>query len=319
MKALITGGAGFIGSHIAEALCRRGAKVLVLDNLSLGSLANLDWKQPGDELDFVEGDIRDETLLGKLMAGIDWVFHEGAMPSVPRSIALPVESNDHTLNGTLKVLVAARDAKVKRLVFASSSSIYGDSDAPSKHESMPPNPLSPYALQKYGGEKYCQLFHRLYGLEAVALRYFNVFGPRQAFDSPYSGVIAKFCTCMLKGERPQVNGDGLQARDFTFVQNAVSANLLAAQASAGNAAGRVFNTAAGDSISLLDLIAELNRLTNQSLEPVFNPPRVGDVRNSRADISAALESLGYEVQVSWKEGLSQTLEFYRQVAAKEQI
>lgn len=314
MKALITGGAGFIGSHIAEALCRKGASVVVLDNLSLGNLNNLAWKQPGDSLEFVEGDIRDEALLAKLMPGIDWVFHEGALPSVPRSVAQPIESHDHTLNGSLKVLVAARDAGVKRLVFASSSSIYGDSDSPSKHESLPPNPLSPYALQKYGSEKYCQLFHRLYGLETVALRYFNVFGPRQAFDSPYSGVIAKYCTAMLKGERPLVFGDGTQARDFTFVQNAVSANLLAAEAPAEKAAGRVFNTAAGDSISLLDLIAELNALTNQSLEPVFQEPRVGDVKNSRADISAAREALGYEVLVNWKEGVARTLNFYRQSA-----
>lgn len=314
MKALITGGAGFIGSHIAEALCRLGASVVVLDNLSLGNLNNLAWKQPGDDLQFVEGDIRDEALLAKLMPGIDWVFHEGALPSVPRSVAQPIESHDHTLNGTLKVLVAARDAGVKRLVFASSSSIYGDSDAPAKHESLPPNPLSPYALQKYGSEKYCQLFHRLYGLETVALRYFNVFGPRQAFDSPYSGVIAKYCTAMLKGERPIVFGDGTQARDFTFVQNAVSGNLLAAEAPAEKAAGRVFNTAAGDSISLLDLIAELNALTHQSLEPVFQAPRVGDVKNSLADISAAREALGYEVLVNWKEGVARTLDFYRHSA-----
>jgi UDP-glucose 4-epimerase len=248
------------------------------------------------------------------MPGIDWVFHEGALPSVPRSVAQPIESHDHTLNGSLKVLVAARDAGVKRLVFASSSSIYGDSDAPAKHESLPPNPLSPYALQKYGSEKYCQLFHRLYGLETVALRYFNVFGPRQAFDSPYSGVIAKYCTAMLKGERPLVFGDGTQARDFTYVQNAVSANLLAAEAPAEKAAGRVFNTAAGDSISLLDLIAELNALTHQSLEPVFQAPRVGDVKNSRADISAARAALGYEVLVNWKEGVARTLDFYRESA-----
>jgi UDP-glucose 4-epimerase len=314
MKALITGGAGFIGSHIAEALCRKGASVVVLDNLSLGNLNNLAWKQPGDNLEFVEGDIRDEALLAKLMPGIDWVFHEGALPSVPRSVAQPIESHDHTLNGSLKVLVAARDAGVKRLVFASSSSIYGDSDAPAKHESLPPNPLSPYALQKYGSEKYCQLFHRLYGLETVALRYFNVFGPRQAFDSPYSGVIAKYCTAMLKGERPLVFGDGTQARDFTYVQNAVSANLLAAEAPAEKAAGRVFNTAAGDSISLLDLIAELNALTHQSLEPVFQAPRVGDVKNSLADISAARAALGYEVLVNWKEGVARTLDFYRESA-----
>lgn len=311
MKALITGGAGFIGSHIAETLCRRGAEVVILDNLSLGNLDNLAWKQPGDRLEFVQGDIADEALLAKIMPGCDWVFHEGALPSVPRSVAQPLESNAENLDGTLKVLIAARDAGVKRFMFASSSSIYGDSDAPSKHESLPPNPLSPYALQKYASEKYCQLFHHLYGLETVGLRYFNVFGPRQAFDSPYSGVIAKYCTAMLKGERPLVFGDGLQARDFTYVDNAVSANLLAAEAPAEKVAGRFFNTAAGESISLLQLIAELNRLTGQNLEPEFQPPRVGDVRNSLADISAARAALGYEVLVGWQEGVARTLEFYR--------
>lgn len=311
MKALITGGAGFIGSHIAQNLCARGASVVVLDNLSLGNLDNLAWKKPGDDLEFVEGDIGDEALLAKITAGCDWVFHEGALPSVPRSVAQPLESNEQNLNGTLKVLIAARDAGVKRFMFASSSSIYGDSDAPSKYEGLPPNPLSPYALQKYGGEKYCQLFHRLYGLETVGLRYFNVFGPRQAFDSPYSGVIAKYCTAMLKGERPLVFGDGLQARDFTYVDNAVSANLLAAEAPAEKVAGKFFNSAAGDSISLLQLIDELNQLTNQKLEPEFQPPRVGDVRNSLADISAAREAMGYEVLVNWKDGVAKTLEFYR--------
>lgn len=311
MKALITGGAGFIGSHIAQALCARGASVVVLDNLSLGKVENLSWKKPGDDLEFVEGDIGDEALLAKITPGCDWVFHEGALPSVPRSVAQPLESNEQNLNGTLKVLIAARDAGVKRFMFASSSSIYGDSDAPSKCEGLPPNPLSPYALQKYGGEKYCQLFHRLYGLETVGLRYFNVFGPRQAFDSPYSGVIAKYCTAMLKGERPLVFGDGLQARDFTYVDNAVSANLLAAEAPAEKVAGRFFNSAAGDSISLLQLIDELNRLTHQKLEPEFHPPRVGDVRNSLADISAAREAMGYEVLVNWKDGVAKTLEFYR--------
>lgn len=311
MKALITGGAGFIGSHIAQQLCARGASVVVLDNLSLGKVENLAWKKSSDDVEFVEGDIADEALLAKITPGCDWVFHEGALPSVPRSVAQPLESNAQNLDGTLKVLIAARDAGVKRFMFASSSSIYGDSDAPSKHEELPPNPLSPYALQKYASEKYCQLFHRLYGLETVGLRYFNVFGPRQAFDSPYSGVIAKYCTAMLKGERPLVFGDGLQARDFTYVDNAVSANLLAAEAPAEKVAGRFFNSAAGDSISLLQLIDELNRLTNQKLEPEFHPPRVGDVRNSLADISAAREAMGYEVLVNWKDGVAKTLEFYR--------
>ncbi|WP_395750833.1 SDR family oxidoreductase [Prosthecobacter sp.] len=312
MKALVTGGAGFIGSHITEALCRKGAEVIVLDNLSLGNPKNLDWKKPGDKVDLVEGDIRDCELLARLMPGVDWVFHQGALPSVPRSVAEPLESNAQNLDGTLNVLLAARDAGVKRLMFASSSSIYGNSDAPSKSEGLPVQPLSPYALQKYGGERYCQLFYQLYGFEAIALRYFNIFGPRQAFDSPYSGVIAKFCTFMLEGKAPVIFGDGSQARDFTFVDNAVSANLLAAEAPAEKAAGKVFNVATGHSIDLIRLVKDINKLTGQDLQPRFEPARVGDVLNSLADISAAREGLGYEVKVSWEEGLRQTLEFYRQ-------
>ncbi len=311
MKVLVTGGAGFIGSHLAEALCRRGAKVVVVDNLRLGDVKNLAWKRSGDDLEFVQGDIADEKLMQRLIPGCDWVYHEAALPSVPRSVAYPVESNLYNLDATLQLLVIARDAKVKRFMFASSSSIYGDSDAPSKHEGLPPNPLSPYALQKYGGERYCQLFYKLYGLETVALRYFNVFGPRQAFDSPYSGVIAKFCTVMLQGQAPLIFGDGTQSRDFTYIDNVVAANLLAAEAPAEKAAGKVFNVAAGHSISLLDLVNQLNQLTGQSLQPKFEPPRVGDVHSSLADISAIKAALGYGVQVDWAEGLKQTLEFYR--------
>lgn len=314
MKALVTGGAGFIGSHIAEELCRKGAEVIVLDNLSLGNADNLHWKKAGDKIDLVEGDIRDQALLAKLMPGVDWVFHQAALPSVPRSVAAPLESHEHNLNGTLNVLLAARDAGVKRLMFASSSSIYGNADVAEKYEGLPVQPLSPYALQKYGGERYCQLFYQLYGFEAIALRYFNIFGPRQAFDSPYSGVIAKFCTCMLAGEAPAIFGDGSQARDFTYVDNAVAANLLAAEAPAEKAAGRVFNVAAGHSIDLIRLVQDINQLTGQQLQPRFEPARVGDVLHSLADISAARDGLGYAVKVEWAEGLRHTLEFYRQVA-----
>lgn len=314
MKALITGGAGFIGSHLAEALCQRGARVIVLDNLSLGNVANLAWRRSGDELEFIEGDFRDETLLTKILPDCDWVFHEAAMPSVPRSVELPVESNAQNLEGTLRLLVAARDARVKRFLFASSSAIYGDVEVAVKHEGLPPSPLSPYALQKYAAEKYGQLFHQLYGLETVGLRYFNVFGPRQAFDSPYSGVIAKFCTGMLRGEAPTIFGDGLQSRDFTYIENVVSGNLLAAEAPAARVAGKVFNLAGGQSISLVQLVAELNRLTGQNLPTRFAPPRAGDVRSSLADISAAQSALGYEYKVSWPEGLRRTLGFYRHAA-----
>ncbi|MDB6066932.1 MAG: NAD-dependent epimerase/dehydratase [Pedosphaera sp.] len=311
MKALITGGAGFIGSHLAEALCRRGARVIALDNLSLGKIANLDWKRSGDDLEFVQGDVTDEKLINKLIPGCDWVFHEAAMPSVPVSVAEPVKTNTQNLDAALRLMVLARDAGVKRFLFASSSAIYGDTEVLAKHEQLPPNPLSPYALQKYGAEKYGQLFHQLYGLPTVSLRYFNVFGPRQAFNSPYSGVIAKFCTGMLAGKPPLIYGDGLQSRDFTYIENVVHANLLAAEAPAEKVAGQVFNTAGGQSISLLQLVAELNRLTGQSLAPRFEPTRVGDVRNSMADISRAHAALGYQPKVTWQDGLQKTLGFYR--------
>jgi len=311
MKTLVTGGAGFIGSHLAEALCRRGARVIVLDNLSQGKLENLAWRRPGDALEFVQGDIRDEALARKLLAGCDWVFHQAAVASVPWSVAQPLASNSHNLDGTLVMLAAARDAGVKRFLFASSSAIYGGLDAPVKHEGLPPCPLSPYALQKYAGEKYCQLFHELYGLETVALRYFNIFGPRQAGDSPYSGVIAKFCTAMLQGRRPTIFGDGQQSRDFAYVANAVEANLLAAEAPADKVGGRFFNVACGQSLNLLQLVASLNRLTGQELAPELAPARAGDVRSSQADLTAARSALGYTVKVNWEDGLARTLDFYR--------
>ena len=311
MKALVTGGAGFIGSHLAEALCRRGARVTVLDNLSQGNVTNLGWKRNGDELEFVHGDVLDEKLTRQLVTGCDWVFHEAAMPSVPLSVAEPLATNTQNLDATLRLLVLARDAGVKRFVFASSSAIYGDTDIAAKHERLPPNPLSPYALQKYAGERYAQLFHQLYGLPTVSLRYFNVFGPRQGFDSPYSGVIAKFCTAMPAGKTPVIFGDGQQTRDFTYIDNVVSANLLAAEVPAEKVAGKVFNIAGGKSISLLDLVSELNRLTGQNLQPKFESARAGDVKSSLADISTAEKMLGYKPSVDWREGLQRTLEFYR--------
>ncbi|EEF58241.1 SDR family oxidoreductase [Pedosphaera parvula] len=312
MKVLVTGGAGFIGSHLAEALCRRGARVVVLDNLSSGKTSNLDWKRSSDDLECIQGDVADELLVKDLIQGCEWVFHEAAMTSVPISVAKPLETHQHNVDGTLRLLILARAAGVKRFLFASSSSIYGDSPLTSKHESMPPAPLSPYALQKFAAEKYCQLFHQLYDLPTVSLRYFNVFGPRQAFDSPYSGVIAKFCTSMLQGQPPTIYGDGLQSRDFTYIENVIQANLAAAEAPSDKVIGKVFNIAAGQSISLLQLFRELNQLTGQSLKPRFEPARLGDVKHSQADISAAKQALGYEPKVNWQAGLKRTLEFYRQ-------
>ena len=308
---MVTGGAGFIGSHIAEALCRRGASVTVLDNLCLGSVENLAWKRAGDQLDFVQGDVINCTLIRDIVRGCDWIFHEAALPSVPMSVEKPIETNQQNLDATLQLLVAARDAKVKRFMLASSSAIYGDSDAPVKRETDMPLPLSPYALQKYASERYAQMFYHLYGLEAVSFRYFNVFGPRQSFDSPYSGVIAKFCTLMLVGKAPTIFGDGKQSRDFVSIRNVADANLLAAEAPGNMVAGRVFNIGTGTSINLLDLVDELNRQTRQNLKPNFGPARAGDVRSSQADISAARMQLGYDPKVTWQQGLEETLDFYR--------
>jgi len=312
MKALVTGGAGFIGSHLAEALCRRGGKVIVVDNLSEGSLDNLSWRKPGDDLEFIRGDVTDEKLLRQILPGCDWVFHEAALTSVPKSVAEPLASHILNLDASLRLLVAAREAGVKRFFFASSSAIYGDSEVSPKHESLPPQPLSPYALQKYTAEKYGQLFHQLYGLETVSFRYFNVFGPRQAFNSPYSGVIAKFCTAFLHQQPPIIYGDGRQSRDFTFVENVVAANLLAAEAPASRVAGQVFNVGGGQSISILQLGEELNRLTGQNLKPRFEPARTGDVLHSCADITAIQRALEFKQQLTWQQGLQRTLDFYRQ-------
>lgn len=311
MKALVTGGAGFIGSHIAEALCSRGAKVVVLDNLSEGSLKNLEWKRNGHELEFVQADVSDSTTVQKVIQGCDWVFHEAAIASVPVSVNKPLETHQENLTAAMGLLVAARDAKVKRFMFASSSAIYGDSPAPVKRETDPINPLSPYALQKYAAERYGQMFKDFYGLETVSLRYFNVFGPRQSFNSAYSGVIARFCTTMLEKKAPTVFGDGLQSRDFIYIANVVSANLLAAEAPAEKAAGKYYNVGGGQSITLLQLIEELNRLTNQNLQPNFQPPRAGDVKFSQASIEAAQRDLDYKVLTTWQEGLGHTLDFYR--------
>jgi nucleoside-diphosphate-sugar epimerase len=311
MKVLVTGGAGFIGSHLSEALWRRGAKVVVVDNLAQGDLKNLAWGSGASGLEFVRADVNDTPSLRPAIEGCEWVFHLAASASVPFSIAEPIRSNSDNLDASLNLLVLARDAGVKRFVLASSSAVYGNGGATPRPEESETELLSPYALQKCVSEKYARQFHRLYGLPTVVLRYFNVFGPRQSFNSSYSGVIARFATGMLEGRAPVIFGDGTQSRDFVYVDNVVAANLLAAERPANQVAGRVFNIGGGRSINLLDLVAELNPLTGQRLSPEFQPSRAGDVLHSLADISLAREFLDYEPLVSWRAGLSRTLDFYR--------
>ncbi|HEV8543494.1 MAG TPA: SDR family oxidoreductase [Verrucomicrobiae bacterium] len=308
MKALVTGGAGFIGSHLTEALCRAGASVTVLDNLSVGSPENLSWRKAGDALELVQGDICNRTLVRKLLPGCDWVFHQAALASVPLSVAEPERSNRENLEATLALLQESREVGIKRFIFASSCSVYGTLARPAS-EGDPINPLSPYALQKYTAEHYARMFHALYGFPAVALRYFNVFGPRQSFSSPYSGVIARFCSAILEGKRPVIFGDGSQTRDFVYVSNVVRANLLAVERA--EAPGNVFNIGTGVSTSLLDLVNELNRETGQKLRPDFQSARAGDVQFSRADVSKAERVLGYQPTATLQAGMRETLQYYR--------
>lgn len=307
---LVTGGAGFIGSHIAEALVRRHDKVRVLDNLSTGHLSNLDPIR--DQVEFVEGDLLDTETVERAVDGVDCIFHQAALASVPRSVKNPLATNAACVTGTLTLLDAARRAGVRRLMYAASSSAYGDQPYSSKRETDLPGPLSPYAVAKLAGEHYCRAFTATYKFETVAIRYFNVFGPRQDPNSPYSAVIPKFITAILAGKQPTIYGDGLQSRDFTFVENVVYGNLLAADAQ--DVAGRVFNVACGGNITLLDLLASLNKLLGTNVEPIFEKPRPGDVRQSLADISLARKLLDYEPQVSLHEGLARSIEYYKQLA-----
>jgi UDP-glucose 4-epimerase len=311
MKALVTGGAGFIGSHLAEALAHNGAKVVVLDDLSGGTTENLAWAKATHSLQLIKGSVCDGDAVREAMAGCDWVFHEAALTSVPQSVADPLRSNAINLEATLQILEAARVGGVQRFFFASSSAVYGESEELPKRESLAVAPVSPYGLQKYAAERYAQLYYQHYGLETVCFRYFNVFGPRQAFNSPYSGVIARFSTAALGGDELKIFGDGLQTRDFVYVDNVVQANLMAAEASAANVAGRVFNLGSGQTVSLLDLVDELGRLVGQPLRPRFEPPRAGDIRHSSADISAISEGMGFRPNISWQEGLKRTLDWYR--------
>ena len=307
--ALVTGGAGFIGSHIASALASAGARVRVLDDLSTGHTENLD--EIGGDIDFIQGSVADETLLAKMLAGVELIFHEAAIPSVPRSVEAPRQSHIASVDGTFSLLLAARDAGVRRVVYAASSSAYGDQPTLPKSEEMRPDPLSPYAVAKLVGEYYCQVFTRVYGLETVSLRYFNVFGPRQDPGSQYSGVVSRFISSLLSGERPVIYGDGEQSRDFTYIDNVVAANLNAATSS--GASGKVINVANGERVTLNQLLAELKELTGkQDVTAEYLEPRVGDVRHSLADITMAREFLGYESKVDLREGLKRTIDWWKQ-------
>ena len=306
--ALVTGGAGFIGSHITRALLDRGARVRIIDNLATGYLANLE--EIGGDFEFINASIADATAIKRAMEGVELVFHEAAIPSVPRSVKEPRGTHEASVNGTFELLLAARDAKVRRIIYAASSSAYGDQLESPKYEAMRSDPLSPYAAAKLVGEYYCQVFTRAYGLETVSLRYFNVFGPRQDPGSPYSGVISRFILALEKGEAPVIYGDGKQTRDFTYVANAVDANLLAAEAP--RASGKVFNIANGKSISINELLETLKRLTGRTeVKAQYDEARVGDVKDSLASLDAAKSDLGYSPKVGLEEGLQLTLDWWK--------
>jgi UDP-glucose 4-epimerase len=314
MRYLVTGGAGFIGSNTVDELVRRGHSVVVLDDLSAGKEDNL--AEIRNKITFIKGSITDIEVVRKAMHDAEYVLHLAARTSVPRSVKDPIETNKINIDGTLNVLVAAKEMKVKRVVFAASSSAYGETPTLPKVETMQPQPISPYGVTKYVGELYAQTFGRCYGLESVSLRYFNIFGPRQDPSSPYSGVLAKFCTAFLEDTQPVVFSDGEQTRDFTFVENAVQANLLACEAP--NVSGRVFNVGTGGRISLNTVLSVLEKITGKKLEAKYEPPRDGDIHDSQADISQAKSFLGYDPQVGFEEGLTRTLEWYQSTYAKAQ-
>lgn len=305
---VVTGGGGFIGSHIVEELVRRRETVKVIDNFSTGKRANLEPFK--NDAEIIEADIAEAKNLADVFNGVDYVIHQAAIPSVPKSIIDPVRSHNANVNGSLNVLMAARDAKVKRVVYASSSSVYGDSPTLPKEESMIPKPLSPYGAQKLFAEMYCQVFTRAYGLETVSLRYFNVFGPRQDPTSQYSGVLALFIPAVLQDRRPTIYGDGLQSRDFTFVKNVVQANLLAC--TAPGVGGEVFNVACGDRITVNSMLQQINKILGKDIAPLYTENRAGDIKHSQADITRAKEKLGYEPKISFEEGLRHTIDWYAQ-------
>ncbi|MBL7996085.1 SDR family oxidoreductase [bacterium] len=304
-KFLVTGGAGFIGSNIVEELLKRGESVRVLDNFSTGKRENLTPYLKDIEL--IEGDIRSYHVVHDAVEEIDIVLHQAALPSVPRSVKDPIISNEVNVVGTLNILMAARDAKVERVVYASSSSVYGDNPELPKHEGMAPNPLSPYAVSKLAGEKYCGVFSQLYGLNTICLRYFNVFGSRQDPASQYSAVIPKFISAMIADRRPVIYGDGEQSRDFTYVANVVEANLLAASASCETPL--TLNCASQGQITLNDLVTRLNKILGKNLDPVYEPPRPGDIKHSFANIQLAIEKIQYNPNVSFDDGLRKTVNY----------
>jgi len=305
-RYLVTGGAGFIGSHIVRRLVERDDMVVVLDNLSTGTVENLG--ECRGQIEFIEGDVRDLDAVKRATSDIDYVLHQAALPSVPRSIEDPISTNDVNVNGTLNILLAARAGGVRRVIYAGSSSAYGDTPTLPKRESMPADPLSPYAISKYTGELYCRIFPTLYDTETVVLRYFNVFGPGQDPTSQYAAVVPRFITALQRGEPPTIFGDGEQSRDFTYVANVVEANLLACTAS--GAVGEVINVACGERTSLNNLVRILQQILRSEQSPRYAPPRSGDVRHSLADISRARELLGYEVDVSLADGLARTAEWF---------
>ncbi len=314
---LITGIAGFVGSTLARAVLAQGGKVAGFDNFSTGKPENLDGVL--HQIQFHEADLLDLDALHKACRGVDYVFHQAAIPSVPRSVKDPLGNNQANVDGTLNLLVAARDAKVKRVVYAASSSAYGDTPTLPKREDMMPNPISPYATAKLASEYYMASFFRCYGLETVCLRYFNVFGPRQDPSSPYSGVLAKFITQMLDGEAPTILGDGKQSRDFTYVDNVVEANLLACAAESREVAGRVFNIATAQRVDLIQTFEILKKLTGYSGEVKYGPERAGDVKHSLADISLAEKHLGYKPKINFEEGLARTVAWYRNREVETQV
>ncbi len=311
-RCLVTGGCGFIGSHIVRGLLDAGHKVRVLDNLCTGKRENLD--EVLDRIELIEGDINDAIAVKEAISGVERVFHQAALASVQMSLDKPLDTNHACVTGTLNMLHHSMQAKVKRFVYAASSAAYGDQPTSSKRESDLPSPLSPYAVAKLAGEYYCQAYFHSFGMETVGLRYFNVYGPRQDPDSPYSAVIPLFVSRILSGEKPSIYGDGLQSRDFTYVSNVVHGNLLASERP--NIGGRVFNIADGGQTTLLQLLKLLGGLLGKSIEPDFLPARLGDVRESLADITLARKLLGYEPQVRLEEGLKRTISYYREIVSK---